>query len=146
MKIDIICVGKLKEDYLKAAQKEYLKRLTPYGRFFVYEVQEGSLESEAAKIEKLLADGVFRIAMAIEGESISSMGFAQKLVHLGLNGKSHVAFLIGGSIGLSKDILHSCHLKLSFSAMTFPHQLARIMLLEQIYRAFRIIKNEPYHK
>lgn len=146
MKIDIICVGKLKEDYLTAAQKEYLKRLTPYGRFTVHEVSEGTLEKEAAALEKILPSGAYKIAMAIKGASLSSERFAEKLRMLAVDGMPHAAFIIGGSDGLDERILKICDAHISLSAMTFTHQIARILLLEQVYRAFRIINNQPYHK
>ena len=140
MRIDIICIGKLKEDYLRAAQQEYLKRLGPYARLSVTEV------ADEKAMEKALANGAFAVALAVDGVVLTSEGFAQKLQNMGINGISHIAFVIGGAEGLSHRILGQCPMKLSLSAMTFPHQMARIILLEQIYRAFRIINNEPYHK
>jgi len=161
MKIDIITIGRLKESYLTAAQKEYLKRISPYANVNIIELPDEKapenlspagmaqvLEKEAAKIEKYLDVGasVYKIALAIEGKQLSSIGFAETIEKLTVAGFSKFIFVIGGSLGLSPNILNKCQLKLSFSAMTFPHQLMRIILLEQIYRAFKIICNEPYHK
>ena len=146
MKIDIVCVGKLKEGYLVSAQKEYLKRLTPYGRFTVHEVSEGTLEKEASYLEKFLPPLAYKISLAINGKSLSSENFAEKLRMLAVDGMSHVVFAIGGSEGLDARIINLCDTSISLSAMTFTHQIARILLLEQVYRAFRIINNQPYHK
>jgi len=147
MKIDIICIGRLKEDYLRAAQQEYLKRLGPYARMSVTELPtEQSPEKESAHIERALANGAYPIALAIEGVAISSEDFAARLADIATGGISRIAFIIGGSVGLSPKVLARCPVKLSLSAMTFPHQLARIILLEQIYRAYSIIGNRPYHK
>jgi len=140
MRIDIVCIGKLREDYLRAAQAEYLKRLGSYAKISVVEV------ADERAIEKALSNGAYPIALAIDGKTITSEGLAQKLESMAIDGTSHIAFVIGGADGLSLYILRLCRMKLSMSAMTFPHQLARIMLVEQIYRAFRIINNEPYHK
>ena len=140
MKIDIICIGKLREDYLRAAQTEYLKRLGPYARLTVIEV------TDERAMEKALAGGAYPIALAIDGKALTSEGLAQKLRDMAVDGMPHIAFVIGGAEGLSSRILGLCPMRLSLSAMTFPHQLARIILLEQVYRAFRIINNEPYHK
>jgi len=141
MRIDIICIGKLREDYLRAAQAEYLKRLGPYARLTVIETTD-----ERAMEKTLTAGGAYPIALAIDGKALTSEGLADKLRGLGVDGTPHIAFVIGGAEGLSAHILGLCRMRLSLSAMTFPHQLARIILLEQVYRAFRIINNEPYHK
>ena len=140
MRIDIVCIGKLKEDYLRGAQAEYLKRLGPYARLTVIEA------ADEKAMEKALAGGAYPIALAIDGKMLTSEGLAQKLRGMAVDGTPHIAFVIGGADGLSERILGLCRMKLSLSAMTFPHQLARIILLEQIYRVFRIINNEPYHK
>jgi len=140
MKIDLICIGKLKEDYLRAAQAEYLKRLGPYARLSVIEM------ADEKGMEKAMSSGAFVIALAIDGAALTSEGFAKKLENMGIDGISHIAFVIGGAEGLSQRILGLCRTKLSLSAMTMTHQMARVFLLEQIYRSFRIINNEPYHK
>jgi len=140
MRIDIVCIGKLREDYLRAAQAEYLKRLGPYARLTVVEA------ADERAMEKALQNGAFPIALAIDGKALSSDAFAKILQNMAIDGTPHIAFVIGGAEGLSAHILGLCRMRLSLSAMTFPHQLARIILLEQVYRAFRIISNEPYHK
>ena len=140
MKIDIVCIGKLREDYLRAAQAEYLKRLGPYARLTVIEA------SDEKAMEKALAGGAYPIALAVNGKALTSEDMANMLKNMAVEGTPHIAFVIGGAEGLSARILGLCRMRLSLSAMTFPHQLARIILLEQVYRAFRIINNEPYHK
>ena len=161
MKIDIITIGRLKESYLTAAQQEYLKRLAPYARVNVTELPDEKapenlspaamaqvLEKEAAKIEKHLDmnAGVYRIALAIEGKQLSSPELASMIDRQAVAGFSKFVFVIGGSLGLAAGVLGKCQMKLSFSKMTFPHQLMRVILLEQVYRAFKIVNNEPYHK
>jgi len=148
MKIDIICIGKLKEDYLRAAQAEYLKRLTPYARLAVFELPESDINKEGAAINKMLESmpAAYKIALAIDGKSLASTEFADQIANLGIGGTPHCAFVIGGSVGLADDVLRMCQTRLSLSKMTFTHQIARVLLLEQIYRAFKIINNEPYHK
>ncbi|MDR2183731.1 MAG: 23S rRNA (pseudouridine(1915)-N(3))-methyltransferase RlmH [Clostridiales bacterium] len=140
MKIDIVCIGKLREDYLRAAQAEYLKRLGPYARLTVIEA------ADEKAMERAMVGGAFPIALAIDGKALSSDAFAGILQNMAINGTPHIAFAIGGAEGLSARILGMCRMRLSLSAMTFPHQLARIILLEQIYRAFMIMNNQPYHK
>ncbi len=159
MKITVCCVGKIKESYLKAAIDEYSKRLSRYCKLEILEVadektSEKSTEAEDALIrdkegERLLKkidESAYVIALAIDGESLSSEGLADRLDKLTVGGESHLVFVIGGSIGLSEEVLKRADMKLSFSKMTFPHQLMRVILLEQIYRSFRIINGEPYHK
>ena len=135
MNIKIITVGKIKEKYLRMAIDEYSKRLGAYCRLSVIEVKD-------EKIEERFSDAEKARAVALEGERIAR--------HLkdndGLQGKSSLTFIIGGSLGLAPEIEARAHWDLSFSKMTFPHQLFRVMLLEQIYRAFKIIRNETYHK
>ena len=160
MTIEIICVGKLKEKYWQDAAAEYSKRL---GRFCVLKITElpevrltGSsaadeaavVEAESRAIMAKLSPGPqsFTIALAIKGKSLSSEALAEKIAGLGLDGKSRIVFVIGGSLGLSEELLSACDMRLSFSAMTFPHQLMRVVLLEQIYRAFKINAGESYHK
>jgi len=149
MKIDIICIGKLKEGYLRDAAAEYLKRLPPYAKVAVRELAETTVEKEGralcAALEKTAASA-YKIALAIDGRAMSSEKFARTLSGLAVDGTSHVVFVIGGSDGLSPAVLAGCHMGLSLSPMTFTHQMARTLLLEQLYRAFKIIHNEPYHK
>jgi len=159
MKIDIVCVGKLKEKYLTEAAAEYVKRLSKYCKLDIKEVadekapehlsvkQEIDIKNkEGEAILKHIKDGAYVMALAIEGEMYSSEGLAKNIAALGLRGKSHIVFIIGGSLGLSDDVLKRADEKISFSKMTFPHQLVRVILLEQVYRCFRINTNEPYHK
>ncbi|PLR85740.1 23S rRNA (pseudouridine(1915)-N(3))-methyltransferase RlmH [Bacillus sp. V33-4] len=159
MNISIVTVGKLKEKYLKQGIDEYLKRLTSYAKVEVIEVADekapevlSSLEMEQVKqkeAERILAKispDTHVIALAIEGKQKSSEELADALDRLATYGKSKVAFIIGGSLGLGDDVLKRADDKLSFSKMTFPHQLMRLILVEQIYRAFRINRGEPYHK
>ena len=161
MQINILAVGRLKESYLTAAQAEYIKRITPHCRMAIIEVPDEKapenlspaatdqlLQKEAMKLEKHLVPGpgVYNIALAIKGKALSSEGFAGTLDQLKLAGHSRFNFIIGGSLGLHTRILNQCPLHLSFSHMTFPHQLMRVILLEQIYRAFKISAGAPYHK
>ena len=159
MNITIIAVGKLKETYLKQGINEYKKRLSSYANLEIIEVQDerapdGLSISEATIIKQLEGERIlskinpdtYVIALAIEGKHLSSEQFAANLDKLATYGNSKIAFIIGGSVGLSQRVLERANETLSFSKMTFPHQLMRLILLEQIYRAFRIIRGEPYHK
>lgn len=159
MTITIITVGKLKEKYLKEAIDEYSKRLSRYCRLDIIEIPDektpdnASEKEEAAIKEKegqailnKIKDNMFVIAMDLGGKQLTSQEFADYIENLGVIGNSNIAFIIGGSLGISKSVLSRANYKLCFSKMTFPHQLFRVMLLEQIYRGFRIIKGEPYHK
>ncbi len=159
MKIDIIAVGKIKEKYLKMGIQEYQKRLQSYAKVQVFEVPDektlegGSQreidiirEKEGRGILKKIPEGAVVIVLAIEGKMLSSEALAETFREYGLRGNSHMAFIIGGSMGLSAKVLSRSDLRLSFSKMTFPHQLMRLILVEQIYRSFKILKNEPYHK
>lgn len=159
MQIQILAVGKIKEKYLTMGINEYTKRLGPFARVDIQEVkdektQDGAspaeeeiiLAKETARLEALLKPGTYIIALDIQGQSLSSQEFAARLDTLATAGKSHITFLIGGSLGLSSKLANRANLRLTFSAMTFPHQLFRLILLEQIYRAFKINRNEPYHK
>lgn len=159
MQIKIITVGKIKENYLKGAIAEYSKRLSRYCNLEIAEVADektpDSLSEAAAeairakegeRILKHIREDMFVITLEIQGKQMTSEEFAAKIAALGVQGKSRIAFVIGGSIGLGKDILKRSDLALSFSKMTFPHQLMRVILLEQIYRGFRIKSGEPYHK
>ena len=159
MKINVITVGKIKEKYWNMAIDEYAKRLSKYCRLTITEVAdektpEGASENleniikdnEGARILANVSQGDYVIALAIEGQMLDSIELSEKISKLGVMGNSSITFIIGGSLGLSKDVLARADYKLSFSKMTFPHQMMRVVLLEQIYRAYRIINNEPYHK
>lgn len=146
-RITLICVGQLKEDYLSSAQSEFVKRLTPYGKLNIIQIANyNNSIKEGEEILQKLSSSSHKIAMTIEGKSPTSQGFAQYMGKLATGGHSHLEFIIGGSVGLSEDVLKVCHYQLSLSNMTFTHQMARIILLEQIYRACRILNNQPYHK
>lgn len=159
MKITILAVGKIKEKYFTAAIQEYAKRLSRYCKLEILEVADEKTPDQASeheenlirakegqRLQHYIKDGGYVIALAIDGRQTTSEGFADKLQKLCINGKSHIIFVIGGSIGLDPKILQEADERLSFSQMTFPHQLMRVVLLEQIYRGFRIINGEPYHK
>lgn len=153
MQINLIVVGNIKEGYLRDACSEYRKRLQAFAKLSVIEVPEetkGSIHlckaKEGEHILKKIAKDTYVIVLAIEGKSLSSERFAAKIEQLGIYGNSHLTFIIGGSNGLSQNVMERADLKLSFSPMTFPHQLMRVILLEQIYRAFKIIRGESYHK
>ncbi len=159
LKIDLICVGKLKEKYLRDAQSEYEKRLSKYCKLGIFEVpdekniegageavNERIRETEAERLLKYIKDDAFLITLEIEGVQKSSEELSDYLYSLGIKGESHIQFIIGGSLGLSKRITERSGLHLSFSRLTFPHQLMRVILLEQIYRCFKISAGEPYHK
>ncbi len=159
MKITVLCVGKLKEKYWKEAIAEYSKRLQGYCKLEIIEVADEKTpdnasdglvlqikQKEGERIRKHISDGAYVIALAIDGISLDSVGFSKKIEQLGVQGKSHIVLLIGGSLGLDDSLLKDADYKLSFSEMTFPHQLMRVILLEQLYRGYRIINNQPYHK
>ncbi|MBM7585111.1 23S rRNA (pseudouridine1915-N3)-methyltransferase [Bacillus pakistanensis] len=159
MNISIVTVGKLKEKYLKQGINEFLKRLGPYAKVEIIEVSDekapeelSSTEMEQVKnkegeriLTKINPDAHV-IALAIEGKMRTSEELAANLDQLATYGKSKVAFVIGGSLGLSDDVIKRANETLSFSKMTFPHQMMRLILVEQVYRAFRINRGEPYHK
>ena len=159
MKITIIAVGKLKEKYLKDAISEYSKRLSAYCRFQIIEVadektpeQAGDAAESAVRVKegsrilKHIKEDMYVITMEIGGRQLSSEELAEKIGSLGIQGKGSLAFVIGGSIGLGQIVLTRSDYALSFSKLTFPHQLMRVILSEQIYRSFKILKGEPYHK
>lgn len=159
MKITVITVGKLKEKYLKDAIAEYSKRLSKYCKLDIIEVadektpehasevvEEAIRAKEAERILKYVKDDAYVMTLEIDGKQLSSEEFAGKIEKLGVQGTSHIIFIIGGSIGLGNEVLKKSDYALSFSRMTFPHQLMRVILLEQIYRCYRINSNEPYHK
>lgn len=159
MKISILCVGKIKEKFYRDAIDEYTKRLSRYCKTEIVEVTDEKTPDEASEKEEMLIkekegerllgkikEDAYVISLAIEGKKMSSPQMASTIENLSLNGKSHIVFIIGGSLGLSRKVLDRSDLLLSFSDMTFPHQLMRVILLEQIYRSYRIINGEPYHK
>ncbi len=159
MKITVLAVGKIKEKYFTEAIKEYSKRLSRYVTLNIVEVDDEQTpdraptalgiqvkQREGERLLKALKDDAYVIALAIDGQNPDSLELARTIEKLGVQGHAHLAFLIGGSLGLSREVLERADLKLSFSKLTFPHQLMRVILLEQIYRSFRIIRHEPYHK
>ena len=159
MKITVITVGKIKEKYLKDAIAEYSKRLSRYCKLEILEVadektpdgaseivEENIREKEGERILQKIPDGAFVVALAIDGKMLDSEELAGQMERWNVGGISHVVFLIGGSLGLAPTVLKRADYKLSFSKMTFPHQLMRVILLEQVYRSFRIRNHEPYHK
>lgn len=159
MRITILCVGKIKEKFYRDAIAEYEKRLSRYCKFEIIEVADEKTpdhasdteetmikNKEADRMEKYLKDSSYVIALAIDGKQLDSIQLSGKLESLGTSGTSHIIFVIGGSLGLSARILNRADYKLSFSKMTFPHQLMRVILSEQIYRSYRIMNHEPYHK
>ncbi len=159
MRITVVSVGKIKEKYLVMAITEYAKRLSRYIKLEFAEVTDektpdGASLSEELQIKKIegqkilknIKDGAYVIALAIHGKMSSSEELAQTIEGLGVKGVSHIVFVIGGSLGLSEEVIDRADYLLSFSKMTFPHQLMKVILLEQIYRAYRINTNEPYHK
>jgi 23S rRNA (pseudouridine1915-N3)-methyltransferase len=159
MKITIVCVGRLKEKYWTAAVEEYSKRLSKYVKLEITELADekapesmSAAQEEQVKIKegerilKALKDDAYVITLEIEGKQLTSVQLAQLIDEKMTRGVSHIAFVIGGSLGLSAEVIKRADYHLSFSKMTFPHQLMRVVLLEQIYRAERINSNEPYHK
>jgi 23S rRNA (pseudouridine1915-N3)-methyltransferase len=159
MQIQIVSVGKLKEAYLVQGIAEYTKRLGPYARLQSVEVQDEKApetmspaeerqvkEREGERILAALRKDAYVIALAIDGKMLSSEELADRMRDLATYGRSQVAFVIGGSVGLAPSVLERADLKLSFGRMTLPHQLMRLVLVEQIYRAFKIIRGEKYHK
>ena len=159
MKITILTVGKIKEKYLKDAIAEYSKRLSRYCRLEIVETADEKTPDQASealekqirkkegeRLRKYLREDAYKIALAIDGKMLSSEEFAEKIERLGIQSTSHIIFIIGGSIGLDEEILKKADYLLSFSKMTFPHQLIRVFLLEQIFRSFKISNNETYHR
>ena len=159
MKITVITVGKIKEKYLRDAVAEYVKRLSRYCKLEIIEVadektpdqasetvEEQIRDKEGERILKYIRADMYVITLEIGGKMVSSEELADKVNMLGIQGQSSVAFVIGGSIGLGREVLKRSDYALSFSKMTFPHQLMRVILLEQVYRSYRIINGEPYHK
>lgn len=159
MHVTLITVGKIKEKYFTMAVEEYTKRLSRYCKIDIIELADektpdGASEAEERQIKakegerilKAVKDGAYVIALAIEGRQLDSVALSKKLMGLGVEGNSHIIFIIGGSLGLDEQVLKRADYLLSFSNMTFPHQLMRVILLEQIYRSYRIANNQPYHK
>ncbi|MCM1387759.1 MAG: 23S rRNA (pseudouridine(1915)-N(3))-methyltransferase RlmH [Bacillus sp. (in: Bacteria)] len=159
MNITIITVGKIKEKFYREAIEEYSKRLSRYCKLAIIEAEDEKTpdnaspaeeeqikEKEAQRILKHIKDDAYVITLEIAGKMYDSVEFARNLANLGIQGKSHIQFIIGGSLGLHEKVCRRADMSLSFSRMTFPHQLMRVILLEQIYRGFRIIGGEPYHK
>ncbi|WP_125154146.1 23S rRNA (pseudouridine(1915)-N(3))-methyltransferase RlmH [Clostridium rectalis] len=159
MNISIICVGKLKEKYLKQAIDEYSKRLSRYCKLEIIELPDEKTPDNASYKEELqikdkegnmilnkIKNNSYVIAMDLSGKELNSEEFSGFISNLGIIGESNLFFVIGGSLGLSQQVIKRANYKICSSKMTFPHQLFRVMLLEQIYRAFKIMKGEPYHK
>ncbi len=159
MNITVIALGKLKEKYLKDAISEYSKRISAYGKLDIIELTpvklsdspsqteiDNALKKEAEEIKKKIPNGSYVFSLCVEGKQKSSEELAKTIQDVTLNGKSNIVFIIGSSFGLSPEIKKLSDSRLSFSPMTFPHQLMRVMLLEQIYRAFQINTNGKYHK
>jgi 23S rRNA (pseudouridine1915-N3)-methyltransferase len=159
MNITLVTVGKIKEKFYSEAIAEYSKRLSRYCKLEIVEVADEKTPDnasevmetqiklkEAERILKNVREDSYCIALAIDGKKYNSVDFARHIEKLGVAGKSNIAFVIGGSLGLHESVLKRADEKISFSDMTFPHQLMRVILLEQIYRGYRIINNEPYHK
>ena len=157
--VTVICVGKMKEKFFSDACDEYAKRLSAFCKFSYIEIQEhtikgnvsdnsiiNALNSEAVMIEKNIPKDAYVIAMCIEGEKTSSEGLSERIKKIMLEGRSKICFIIGGSFGLSDSVKKMADYKLSMSDMTFPHHLARVMVSEQIYRAFSILEGTKYHK
>lgn len=159
MKITIAAVGKIKERYLKDGISEYVKRLSRFAEVELVEVedehapeslstaQEAQVkQKEAERLLKKVKDGSYIVLLDLAGEQINSEAFSAKIENIMLSGNSHITFIIGGSLGLDQSLIDAADYRICLSKMTFPHQLARLILLEQIYRAFKIMKNETYHK
>ena len=159
MKITILCVGKVKEKFYRDAIDEFAKRLSRYCKLEIVEVPDEKTEEQASENEirlvkekegerllKNIKEDAYVITLCIDGKQLDSEELSEKIEKLGIRGTSHIYFVIGGSLGLSDDVIKRADFKLSFSKMTFPHQLMRVILLEQIYRSYRIMNHEPYHK
>lgn len=159
MKVTLLCVGKIKEFFFADAIKEYTKRLSRYCKLEITEIldektpdgagqgmEEIIKEKESERIFRYIREDSYVITLEIEGKKLDSVQFSQRIEQLGVRGTSHIIFVIGGSLGLHHSIKKRANESISFSDMTFPHQLMRVILLEQIYRGFRILNKEPYHK
>lgn len=159
MNINIIAVGKIKEKYIKEGIKEFEKRLSRYCRLTTFELEDEKApqnlsdkdmdivkDKEGKRILGKLNPASYTIILDIKGKELGSEQLADKIEDIMVGGKNDITFIIGGSLGLSQEVISKADFKLSFSKMTFPHQLMRLILLEQVYRGFKIMKNEPYHK
>lgn len=159
MKITILCVGKVKEKFYRDAIDEFAKRLSRYCKLEIVEVSDEKTDEQASDTEirlvkekegerllKNIKDDAYVITLCIDGKQLDSEELSEKIEKLGIQGTSHIYFVIGGSLGLSDEVIKRADFKLSFSKMTFPHQLMRVILLEQVYRSYRIMNHEPYHK
>ncbi len=159
MKVTILCVGKVKEKFYRDGISEFTKRLSRYCKLEIIEVADEKTtedaseteirlikEKEGERILKNIKDDAYVICLCIDGKQLSSEALSEKIEKLAVQGTSHICFVIGGSLGLADEVVKRADFKLSFSPMTFPHQLMRVILLEQIYRAYRIMNHEPYHK
>ena len=159
MRITLVTVGKIKEKFFVDAIAEYTKRLSRYCKLDIVQVPDEKKpdnasetverqikDKEGERILSSIKEGSYVVALAIEGEMLNSVKLSEKISALGVGGTSQIVFVIGGSLGLSEAVLKRADYKLSFSPMTFPHQLMRVILLEQIYRGYRIMNGEPYHK
>jgi 23S rRNA (pseudouridine1915-N3)-methyltransferase len=159
MQIQIIAVGKIKEPFLQEGIAEYEKRLRPYAKLKIIEIPDqkrparaspateaAAVQEEGTQILAAIPEGAYTIALDISGKALSSTGLADALKALSLSGQNPIIFIIGGDLGLSHEVLVRCTMRLSLSPMTFTHPMARLILVEQIYRAFRIMSREPYHK
>ncbi|MGN0484089.1 MAG: 23S rRNA (pseudouridine(1915)-N(3))-methyltransferase RlmH [Lachnospiraceae bacterium] len=159
MKITLLTVGKVKEKFYQQAIMEFEKRLSKYCTLSIIEVadektpdhaseleQKKIKETEGERLLKHIREDAYVCVLSIDGKQLDSVELSKKIEQIGIHGTNHIQFVIGGSLGLSPEVLKKADFELSFSKMTFPHQLMRVILLEQIYRSFRIMKNEPYHK
>lgn len=159
MNIKIVCVGKIKEKFYSQAIEEYAKRLSRYCKLKIIEVvdektpdnasaaiNDGIKFKEGQRILSSIESNEYVIALCIEGKQLDSVELSNRINQLGIEGKSNITFVIGGSLGLAQTVIKRADFCLSFSKMTFPHQLMRVILLEQIYRAYKIVQKEPYHK
>ena len=159
MKITILCVGKVKEKFYREGISEFTKRLSRYCKLEIIEVSDEKTiedaseteirivkEKEGERLLKNIKDDAYVICLCIDGKQLDSEELSEKIEKLGIQGTSHICFVIGGSLGLADEVVKRADFKLSFSPMTFPHQLMRVILLEQIYRSYRIMNHEPYHK
>lgn len=159
MKVTILCVGKVKEKFYRDGIAEFVKRLSRYCKLEIIEVADEKTAEEASETEirivkekegerllKNIKDDAYVVCLCIDGKQLNSEELSEKIEKLGIQGTSHIYFVIGASLGLADEVIKRANFKLSFSPMTFPHQLMRLILLEQIYRAYRIMNHEPYHK
>lgn len=159
MQIDVLCVGSVKEKYYLQAIQEYSKRLSRYIKLNIYEVKDEKTpdqasekenllikKAESTRLEKHIVRDAHLIALAIEGRELTSEELSEKICNLEIQSHSHIQFIIGGSLGIDEELKRKADDRISFSRMTFPHQLMRVILLEQLYRAYKIKHHEPYHK